>query len=142
MSDTFDNKQEPLPLELPDELKSVAKYLWETLGVKEYGWSYPEIIQVLKILSENEYVILGGDVITTKADRLKHTYDSWYYNVDPTLKKDTNINASLNKAVEYIQWYQQKLGEGFLYVPVYRPYHRSKLIPGEEQPGARIYFKY
>lgn len=82
----------------------------------ELAWDYSDIVYVIKSLYENQFLILGGDVINKD---LSYTYDNWYYNYNYALTYEENINISFNQAIEYVKNYNLKFGDLFYYVVVY-----------------------
>jgi hypothetical protein len=44
---------------------------------------------------------------------------NWHYDLNNDLKNAENIRLSYEKAINTIDWYQNKLGDEFLFVIVY-----------------------
>lgn len=79
---------------------------------EEIAFPVQAIPQVLDLVLENQWIILGGDVLTSE---LKHTYDSWYYLPDANISLTANVKQSVEKCKRYISEYGKRNGEDFLY---------------------------
>lgn len=73
----------------------------------EQAWSAKDIFLVLKYHKENQFIILGGDVLTPE---LIHNYASWFYNVNPKLSKEENVQQSYEVARRYLERYTGQFG--------------------------------
>ena len=80
----------------------------------EYAWKYKDATEVINTLRENEYVILGGDVLSKN---FEYTYDNWFFE-NNNLSRDKTIIESAKKALQYIEWYNSRFGDGFYYIIV------------------------
>ena len=100
---------------IPDELLKKG-YSLEHLGILEYAWKKKEIEKILFILKENKIAVLGGDVYRLNKNKVESTYDGWF------LQKDGSsefMERSMEKVLTYINEYECRNGENFLYVLVY-----------------------
>ena len=79
----------------------------------ETAWMIEDAIFVLEYLKSNKKIVLGGDVLTEK---LEHSYDSWYYNVEPSRNYKYNVECSFALAVKYISNYIRRNGNAFYVV--------------------------
>ena len=68
----------------------------------ELAWKIDDTKAVLQWLSENNKVVLGGDILDINKE---YTYDNWYYNPDDTCSSLINAKNSIEKASEYISNY-------------------------------------
>lgn len=94
---------------LPTEILQLGMSL-EEIGIKEIAWDYTTVIKVIGIIQEEQCFVLGVDVYKTIGNKVESTYDSWYAN-----KNEMTIEESLGKAKKFIEDYQQKRGEEYLY---------------------------
>ena len=67
---------------------------------------------------DNGWLVLGGDVITNEG---QYTYDNWYYNHNPNLCANDNIELSVRKCLDYVNLYISRNGDMFYYVLVLSP---------------------
>ena len=103
--------------QLPDELQRTA-YPLEEFGVYEYAWSYEEVKKVIIYLAHHTYAILGGDVWRKEGTSFISTYDGWYLNYNPQISWEEYIEKSKDKALIDIDFYHNRNGEDYYYVPV------------------------
>ncbi|NIT56982.1 MAG: hypothetical protein GWN00_12330, partial [Aliifodinibius sp.] len=79
------------------------------IGVNTIAWTKTDAIEVIKILSESGYKILGGDVIDASKDKPCYTYDNW--SSDKKTKGldnwDEIVRVSWEDAVNYINAYRE-----------------------------------
>ncbi len=85
------------------------------IGVEEYGWKYPEIIEVLDFCVKKKYLVLGGDVYSSSDNKFTITGDSWYIS---SAELSSGNENDRDKAVKYISDYHKRNGDAFIYVPV------------------------
>lgn len=83
----------------------------------ETAWMIDDANLVLEYLKSKNKIVLGGDILT---DKLEHTYDSWYYNIDSSQDFKLNVECSIKLALEYISNYISKNGSAFFVVFVIR----------------------
>lgn len=81
----------------------------------ELAWEPQKIQHILKLAIENNWVILGGDVLTKTQ---KYTYDNWYFEVNPQCSLKHNVKASVDKCAQYVFDYVRAHGDNFLFVLV------------------------
>ncbi len=71
---TQDNHQ--IPDCIPESLVSKAVPL-NSPATGEVAWSSVDVFSVIDLLSKNNFVILGGDVMSKENDKLVYTYCNW-----------------------------------------------------------------
>ena len=76
----------------------------------ETAWRIEDAFGVLKYLKDQNKVVLGGDILTKE---LVHNYDSWYYNINPSLNYRFNVENGYKSAIEYISNYIRVNGNVF-----------------------------
>lgn len=81
----------------------------------ETAWPETAIPAILEAALNNNWIILGGDVLTSK---LVHTYDNWYFNPVAWDTLKNNVIASIEKCSQYISEYTKRIGSDFYYVLV------------------------
>jgi hypothetical protein len=86
----------------------------KSIGVFELAWKYDYILNVINILYDNKYIILGGDVykIDEINEQILSVGDSWYYN---KAFGEDDIIYSYRKAIEYISKYHNRNGDNYYY---------------------------
>ena len=77
-----------------------------------YAWASKDIPMVMDIAKENNWIILGGDVLTLQGS---YTYDSWYYAPQNNVDITENVSRSVKQCVDYIQKYETLMGKQYLY---------------------------
>lgn len=92
-----------------DEISGGVKTHWG-----EMVWPLRSIPELLKLVMDNQWIILGGDILDTQQN---YTYDNWYYNPDPQMSLIFNVTASVEKTKEYISQYCKKNGDDFWISP-------------------------
>lgn len=83
----------------------------------ETAWMIDDASLVLEYLRSKNKIVLGGDVLT---DKLEHTYDSWYYNIESSRDFKFNVECSIKLALEYISNYISTNGRTFFVIFVIR----------------------
>jgi len=93
---------------LQEELVSRAISLDE-IGVNEVAWKRDDALEVLKALSEQKCVILGGDVLVIKETGIEYTYDNWFSDkkVKPLNDWSEKVRVSAEIARKYINKYHE-----------------------------------
>ncbi len=81
----------------------------------ELAWNAETIQHVLQLTAKNNWIILGGDVLTKTK---KYTYDNWHFEVNPHCSLKHNVKASVDKCAQYVSGYVKAHGDNFLFVPV------------------------
>jgi hypothetical protein len=81
----------------------------------ELAWSTPAVHQIMQQAMENGWIVLGGDVTTSKG---QYTYDNWYYNPSPYLSAKDNVASSVTKCLNYVDSYNYRNEDSFYYVLV------------------------
>ena len=95
------------------ELGSIAKV---ATSQGETAWNIEDTSNIIKIASEHNRIILGGDILNICGE---YTYDNWYYNLDHSVSVEVNVERSGAKCLQYINNYMQKYGNQFLVVFVF-----------------------
>ena len=90
------------------------KYLTGSVKItpEEIAFPIQAIPRVLDLVVENQWIFLGGDVLTPE---LKYTYDNWYYSPDANISLSANVKQSIEKCKRYISEYGKRNGDDFLY---------------------------
>ncbi len=83
--------------------------------IRDLTWYVNDFKKVLACLYENKKIILGGDVYKKNKDKLEATWDYWDYDINTGLSLQENIEKSYNAAIEYIEFFNKKFGDDFLY---------------------------
>ena len=98
---------------LPEKIVEKA-YNLRSFGIVEFAWRYDSILEVINILRDNNYIILGGDVhkIEEGGKIIPCIGDTWYHN---RASSPSDVNESYKKAVDYINMYHKRNGDGFCY---------------------------
>lgn len=112
------NYKTNLPENFPEELVNLAKPL-EHLGISEMAWDSDNAIKVIELLNKNNYAILGGDVYKMVNGNLDSTYDSWYFNKNETKSNQEFLQLSSNRAIMYINKYNDINGQNYYYSIVF-----------------------
>ena len=87
------------------------------IGINELSWKYTYVIEAIRSLELNNFIILGGDVYKIDCNEIiTPTVDSWYFN--RSNNKD-DVIESCKKAIDYIRRYHNKNGENFYYALTY-----------------------
>lgn len=102
---------------LPDRLIKNTLDL-ECIGIHEFAWEYKFALNAIKFLSDNNYIILGGDVyrINDQSGKISSTGDSWYFN---KASDQSDVIESYKRARDYIEKYRNRNGEYFCYSIVF-----------------------
>ncbi|MDO4477367.1 MAG: Imm40 family immunity protein [Clostridia bacterium] len=82
------------------------------IGINEYAWGRQKIESIVKILSTQKIVILGGDVYKVRNNNIETTYDSWY--IDNDGSKDIYLKSYV-VTLNYIDKYEKNNFGNFLY---------------------------
>jgi len=87
----------------------------KNIGINELAWHGKDAIEAIEYLSKNRTLILGGDVYIISEQKIKLTYDNWYYIPVESRPHQENIDAAKEKAISYIQHFMRKNGNDYLY---------------------------
>ena len=98
-------------IEINDRLKDLTGGI--AISPKKTAFPIPAIPQVFGLVLENQWIILGGDVLTPK---LKPTYDNWFYEPDKKRSLVWNAKQSIEESMRYISAYVKRNGENFWFV--------------------------
>jgi hypothetical protein len=92
-----------------------------TIGICELAWTRDVVFEVVNVLRESEYAILGGDVYeyNTTTHKLTITCDSWYFNPNYHDAWADYVEASANHSIDYIKMFSDRNGDGFAYSLVF-----------------------
>lgn len=82
---------------------------------REMAWPIKSIPCILDMVLRNNWIILGGDVLTLEC---KYTYDNWYYNPDPQKSLEQNVKHSIAVCSHYTSQYISTNGDSFLFTVV------------------------
>lgn len=93
---------------LPNSLLNKGIYLNQHLGINEYAWKFPEIIEVINILSKSNFKILGGDVYSFDNNTIRVTYDNWFC-------LSNSQEESISYSLKYINKYHNNNGNNYIY---------------------------
>ena len=105
----MDNKA-IVPMEMLE--KSISL---KSIGFNELAWYGKDAIKAIEYLSNKGTLILGGDVYIISKQKIKLTYDNWYYMPTESRTQQENIDAAKEKAISYIQHFIRKNGNDYLY---------------------------
>ena len=75
---------------------------------------------VISYLSEQNAVILGGDVYKIMGNQIEIAYAGWHYDPITTKNARENIRAGEEKAVAYIRHFLERNGDNFIYAIVFQ----------------------
>ena len=76
------------------------------------AWSAPDLLLLKDYVIDNQWIILGGDVLTCSGE---YTYDNWYYTPKHSLNLTENIHQSVTVCLDYVSEYTKRNGENFLF---------------------------
>ena len=86
---------------------------------KEVALNKKNVLKAVELLEGSDVVILGGDVYKKEDDGYyRPTYDNWYYNMDGSLDKKENAQASHIVAMNYLSSYKENEASNIQYVLV------------------------
>lgn len=77
-----------------------------------FAWTSKDLQLVVNIVKENNWIILGGDVITFQG---VYTYDSWHYSPKANVSLTENVSLSVKQCVDYIRRFEAATGKEYLY---------------------------
>ena len=84
----------------------------EEFGVRNYAYTFKDVLAYIDWIESKKFVILGGDVYSRQGDMFELTYDSWYYSPK---NKDNDSLKSISMAKNYIKQYTNSNGENFYF---------------------------
>lgn len=90
-------------------------YSLDIIGHFGYAWNKKNVLNVVDYLTQNDYIILGGDVYKINGKIILTTCDSWYYNIDNRISCVDNINFSKNAAINYINDFYCECGDEYCF---------------------------
>jgi hypothetical protein len=108
-------------MEYTDELK---KILPEELlrnsctsppEIKSLAWYKHDVKKVLTFLRDKQRIVLGGEVLVTKGNKLEETWDYWNYDIDDKISQKENVEKSYNKAIDSVEILSNIVGDDVLY---------------------------
>lgn len=76
------------------------------------AWPPESIPAILELAKKNNWIVLGGDVLTMEGT---HTCDNWYFNPAPERPLMVNVKASIESCLQYVLQYVDRNGEEFLF---------------------------
>lgn len=77
------------------------------------AWSTQDLPRILDIVSANQWIVLGGDILTLA---FEYTCDNWYYIPNANLSLSENVSHSVQKSRQYLSEYCRRNGNNFLCV--------------------------
>jgi hypothetical protein len=104
---------------LPDSIRIKAIWLENLTGARQYAWDYDSILEIAKYLVENDYMILGGDVIRERNGHYEYEATSWYFNGESSFSLKDNIELSYKKTLECLKWYNDEFKNRYLFVIIF-----------------------
>lgn len=84
-------------------------------GSGELAWTKQQVFDLLEIMTERKWIILGGDVLNKWKE---YTYDSWHYESNYRIPLEANVKESINSCRRYVTEYSNKNGDDYLFVLV------------------------
>ena len=106
-------------IEIPSDMMKMAISL-KSFGIDGCAWRARDALAVISYLSEQNAVILGGDVYKIIGNQIGTAYAGWHYDPITTKSARENIRASEEKAVAYIRHFFQRNGDDFIYAIVFQ----------------------
>jgi hypothetical protein len=91
------------------------EYMPHTYG---YAWPYPQVLEVLKQIKENNYVVLGGDVLQKRGTSFEYESSNWYVKSRPMESWGDYVARSYEESVTYINKFPDKDG-AFIFALVF-----------------------
>lgn len=89
-------------IEIPSDMMKMAISL-KSFGIDGCAWRARDALAVISYLSEQNAVILGGDVYKIMGNQIGTAYAGWHYDPITTKSARENIRAGEEKAVAYIR---------------------------------------
>lgn len=124
--------KEKLPGGLPDHLLR-SGYSLASIGANEMAWKWPDILKVIDYVAKLGFAVLGGDVYTIKNNVITPTYDNWHIEKDDLDTWEQYIIASKEKAISYINSYNNRNGSNNYYVIVFSDLKRFIKIMNKQK---------
>ena len=78
----------------------------------QLAWKASGLPSVMEILMSNQWLVLGGDVLTIQGN---YTHDSWFYDPIPSISLLENIQNSIKVMMEYVNKYILLNGDDYLF---------------------------
>jgi hypothetical protein len=79
------------------------------------AWYYSDVKKVLVVLRDKNQIILGGEVLLKKEDKLEVTWDYWDYDIDGNISHQENVEKSFQNAIKYIDWLCKNKFDNYLF---------------------------
>jgi immunity protein 40 of polymorphic toxin system len=81
----------------------------ESIGVNDVAWSRKDAISIAWYIHNNNYAILGGDVLVIKNNKISYTYDNWSIDkkINSNMIWQEIIDISLKITTQYILKYNE-----------------------------------
>ena len=86
----------------------------EEMGSFGFAWKYKDILEILEYLKNNNYGILGGDVLQLDEERIFFNYDNWSLDTKGITWKEY-VDEGYELAKNYIENYYEKNGDNYCY---------------------------
>ncbi|BAP61014.1 hypothetical protein MMKA1_08970 [Methanococcus maripaludis KA1] len=95
------------------------------IGIYNFAWGFADVITTIEFLTDQGFIILGGDVFSLDGENIESIGDGWYFE-NKYDKEKTAITESKKKAISYIKKYKTRnLGETYLYSIVFKDFSRN-----------------
>lgn len=95
--------------ELPLNLKEKALSL-KTLGVDQHAWTTEYALKTIQFCQDNQFAILGGDVLEQGTNGIRYTFDNWYIEQDSKCWLDY-VNLSCEFAAKKILYFSTRFSD-------------------------------
>lgn len=105
------------PVVLPPQLAVQARSL-EGIGVRELAFDRMGALSVLEYLITRGVPVLGGDVYEASAGQLRHRFEGWHADRQPTESSQDYARRSADVARRYVLNYPPSTGPDVLFVIV------------------------
>ena len=102
---------------LDDHLRSQAVPLL-SLGLDEFGWFNPAILEVFSCVLRNNAPVIGGDVYYEFDGRLESAYANWHCEPEEGESKEAFVQRSIKYASDYLEKVSEPEGKRAVFVPV------------------------
>jgi hypothetical protein len=102
-----------LKIILPEEL--LRNSCTSPPEIKSLAWYKHDIKKVLTFLRDKQRIVLGGEVLVKKGNKLEETWDYWNYDIDDKISQKENVEKSYNKAIDSVEFLSNIVGDDVLY---------------------------
>jgi hypothetical protein len=105
-----------LPATFSEHLLRCAVSL-EAIGVSGLAWKRNDALRAVKEFAHHGCAILGGDILVESHGRIRHTYDSWYFNKGEEVPWERLVSDSRDYAISFIEKYSEP-NQGSIYYSI------------------------